>query len=451
MSKENQAVEFKESWRDDYLRWVCGFANAHGGALIIGKNDRGEAVGVAESAKLLEELPNKIRDLLGIIVEVNLIAEEGAELLEVNVPAYTNPISYRGHYYIRSGSTLQEIKGAALDRFLLQKQGRTWDSVPLPGVAINDLSLVSLKKFRELATVSGRLSDTDLSAADPELLEKLKLTEGSYLKRSAVLLFHEDPNRFITGAFVKIGFFVSESELAYHDEIHGSLFSQAHTVIDLLRTKYMKAAIIYEGLQRIERFPVPYEALREAVLNALVHRDYSVPAPIQIRVYENKLKIWNPAVLPEEWSLKTLLGAHASHPYNPDVANAFFRSGEIESWGRGIERIFSACRSSDSPPPSIQLEGHDLWVEFPFSDNYLDTMRGKVSSKGSATQETTQETTQEKIVLLLKKKPSITRRELAQELALSEDGIKYHLRKLKEQNRIRHVGATKKGYWEVLK
>ncbi len=213
----------------------------------------------------------------------------------------------------------------------------------------------------------------------------------------------------------------------------------------------MKAAIIYEGLQRIERFPVPYEALREAVLNALVHRDYSVPAPIQIRVYENKLKIWNPAVLPEEWSLKTLLGAHASHPYNPDVANAFFRSGEIESWGRGIERIFSACRSSDSPPPSIQLEGHDLWVEFPFSDNYLDTMRGKVSSKGSATQETTQETTQEKIVLLLKKKPSITRRELAQELALSEDGIKYHLRKLKEQNRIRHVGATKKGYWEVLK
>ncbi len=81
---------------------------------------------------------------------------------EDHVPAYTNPIRYTGHYYNRSGSTLQEIKGAALDRFLLQKQGRTWDSVPLPGVAINDLSLVSLKKFRELATVSGRLSDKEL-------------------------------------------------------------------------------------------------------------------------------------------------------------------------------------------------------------------------------------------------------------------------------------------------
>lgn len=451
MTRESQAIEWKESWRDNYLRWVCGFANAQGGVLIIGRNDRGEAVGVADASKLLEDLPNKIRDLLGIIVEVNLNREDGEELVEIHVPAYNNPISYRGRYYIRSGSTLQELKGAALDRFLLQRQGRTWDSVPLPGVKINDLSSASLKTFRELATASGRLSEADLSATNPDLLEKLKLTEGSYLKRSAVLLFHEDPDRFITGAYVKIGFFVSESELTYHDEIHGSLFSQAHTVVDLLRTKYMKAAINYKGIQRIEQFPVPYEALREVILNALVHRDYAVPAPIQIRVYEHKLKIWNPAVLPEQWTLETLLGSHASHPYNPDVANAFFRSGEIESWGRGIERVFSACRDHACPIPIIQLDGHDLWVEFPFSQNYLATIRGGVESKETVTQETTQETTQEKIILLLKDRPSLTRRELAQQLGLSEDGIKYHLQNLKKQDRIRHVGPTKKGHWEVLK
>jgi hypothetical protein len=106
-----------------------------------------------------------------------------------------------------------------------QRQGRTWDSVPLPGVKPSDLSLTSLKRFRELAAASGRLSAADLSASDSGLLEKLKLVEGKYLKRAAVLLFHEDPDRFITGAFVKIGYFVSESDLAYHDEIHGSLFS----------------------------------------------------------------------------------------------------------------------------------------------------------------------------------------------------------------------------------
>ncbi len=151
-------------------------------------------------------------------------------------------------------------------------------------------------------------------------------------------------------------------------------------MVDLLRTKYTKAAISYQGIQRIERFPVPYEALREAVLNALVHRDYAVPAPIQIRVYEHKLRIWNPAVLPDGWDLEKLLGAHASHPYNPDVANAFFRSGEIESWGRGIEKIFSACRKADSPPPEIHVDGYDLWVEFGFSPQYMAVIEGKTEN-----------------------------------------------------------------------
>lgn len=139
----------------------------------------------------------------------------------------SNPISYRGHYYFRSGSTLQELKGAALDRFLLQRLGRTWDSVPLPGVGVADLSLKNLGKFREMAAWSERLSSEDLPPSDSDLLEKLKLTEGNYLRRSAVLLFHEDPDRFVTGAYVKIGFFVSESELTYHDEIRGSLMLEA--------------------------------------------------------------------------------------------------------------------------------------------------------------------------------------------------------------------------------
>jgi hypothetical protein len=91
----------------------------------------------------------------------------------------------------------------------------------------------------------------------------------------------------------------------------------------LLLTKYLKAVISYDGIVRVETFPVPRAALREALLNALVHRDYAVTAPVQIRVYENRLRMWNPAVLPEGWTLDTLLGAHSSSPYNPAIANAF--------------------------------------------------------------------------------------------------------------------------------
>ena len=281
---ESQHTQWKESWRDDHLRWICGFANAEGGRLEIGRNDKGDIVGLADAPKLLEDLPNKIRDLLGILVAVNLHHADGKPWLVIEVDSYPNPISYRSHYYIRSGSTLQELKGAALDRFLLRKQGRTWDGVPVPKVKTTDLSAPAIRKFREMAARSGRLDPADLRVPDAALVEKLKLTEGNYLKRAALILFHDDPERFVTGAFVKIGYFRSASDLAYHDEVHGDLFEQSAKTIDLVRTKYLKAAITYEGIQRIERYPVPDVALREAILNALVHRDYAVGAPVQIRV-----------------------------------------------------------------------------------------------------------------------------------------------------------------------
>ena len=376
MSPEHQQLEWKASWRDEHLKWVCAFANAEGGTLVIGRDDEGRAVGVAGARKLLEDLPNKARDLLGVVVQVNLRQVDGMNVLELVTPAYPTPISYRGHYYQRSGSTLQELKGAALDRFLLRRYGRTWDGAPLPGVTAAELSPTAFAQFRALATRSGRLDEAALAEPDAGLLAKLRLTESGYLKRAAVLLFHPDPLRHVGGAFVKIGFFREAAELVYHDEVNGDLFTQVRQTLDLLLTKYLKAAVGYEDIVRVERFPVPREALREAVLNALVHRDYMVSAPVQIRVYDDKLVLWNPAVLPEGWSAETLLHPHSSQPHNPDVANAFFRAGEIEAWGRGIERIVNACRLGGAPGPQLRFDAGGLWMEFAFDEGYLRVARG---------------------------------------------------------------------------
>ena len=211
--------------------------------------------------------------------------------------------------------------------------------------------------------------------SDAHLLDKLRLKEGAYFKRATALLFAADPQRFVTGAFVKVGFFESETELLYHDEVEGDLFHQVKNTLDLLLTKYLKAVISYDGIVRVETFPVPRAALREALLNALVHRDYAVTAPVQIRVYEDRLRMWNPAVLPEGWTLETLLGTHSSSPYNPAIANAFFRAGEIEAWGRGVERIFAACEAAGSPKPVLRYDPYDMWLEFPFDPAYLKALR----------------------------------------------------------------------------
>ena len=363
---ESQNFEWKSSWRDEYLRWICGFANAQGGRLVIGKNDRGEIVGVKDPLRLMEEIPNKVQSLLGIVVDVNLKSEVGGEYLEIRVDPYPNPISYRGEYHYRSGSTKQILRGAALNRFLLGKHGRNWDDAPMPGVGLRDLDGRTLDEFRRRGIASGRLPTDSASESDGDLIEMLHLREGEYLRRAAVLLFHPDPTRFFAGAFVKIGYFRTETDLAYQDVIEGDLFAQVDRTVDLLRTKYSKAAISYEGLFRRETPLAPNEALREAVLNAVAHRNYDNPAPVQIRVYGDRISLWNPGTLPADWTLDKLMGTHASAPHNPRVANAFFRAGLIEAWGRGIGDIVRACRAAGTVEPRWELEPGGLRLEFVF-------------------------------------------------------------------------------------
>ena len=196
---ETQNVEFKEAWRDEFLKWISGFANADGGTLVIGKNDQGEAVGVPDEQKLLVDISNKVRDVLGVIVDVNWRKENQREYLEILVEPYPYPVSYKGEYHYRSGATKQELKGAALDRFLLRKQGRHWDGVPVPYVTLADLDDRSLTYFRKRAERSGRLSAEILQETDADLIDKLHLMDGAYLKRATVLFFHPDPERFVTG------------------------------------------------------------------------------------------------------------------------------------------------------------------------------------------------------------------------------------------------------------
>jgi ATP-dependent DNA helicase RecG len=362
---ESQHLEWKESWQGEHLKWVCAFANTGGGVLVVGRRDDGTAVGVRDAEKLLEDLPNKMRNLLGLVVPVHLRQEAGRDLIEIEVEASPYPVTYRGKYYVRSGSTTQELSGSALDAFLLRMQGRHWDGVPLPRVGVADLSAAALARFRVLANRSGRVAAEWLDEPDGILLERLRLLDGAYLKRAAALLFHPDPEAFIGGAWIKVGAFgTGDADLRFQDEVHGPLLIQVEQTVELLKAKYLKALISYQRLQRIEMLQVPEAALREALLNAVVHKDYASSVPVQISVYPDRLLIWNAGQLPPAWTVARLLGKHPSVPFNPDVANTFFRAGQIESWGRGIERMLQVCRAAGAPDPVLRHEETGLWVEF---------------------------------------------------------------------------------------
>ena len=361
---ETQNIEYKSVWKDEYLKWICGFANAQGGTLYIGKDDNGNVVGVKDAKKLLEELPNKITTILGIVTPVNLHQTEQGDYIEIIVDSHPNPVNYKGEYHYRSGSTKQELKGAALDKFLLQKQGKHWDAVSIPNVSVADLKPETFDFFRKRGVKSKRLDEDVLTDTNDVLLNNLKLTDNGYLKRAALLLFHPDPEKYVSGAYIKIGFFRTDSDLLFQDEIHGNLFEQVEKTMDLLFTKYIKAMISYEDIYRVETYEYPKDALREALLNAVAHKDYTGPYPIQISVYDNKIMIWNYGKLPENWTVEDLLDKHSSQPRNPDIATTFFRSGYVESWGRGMDKMRNLCLEAKIPLPQLSCKGNDFWTVF---------------------------------------------------------------------------------------
>ena len=430
MNVEKQNIEWKESWRDEYLKWVCGFANAQGGTLFIGKDDSGNIKHLANAKKLLEDLPNQIRDLLGLMVDVNLHIENGSDYLEIIVEPYPFPISLRGKYYYRSGSTLQELKGHALTKFLLGRQGKKWDGVPMPNVTVADLKAETFDFFRKKAEKSQRLEQEDLAGSDQDLLEGLHLflEEEQMIKRAAVLLFHPNPEKYVTGAFVKIGFFESDDELKYQDEVMGNLLEQAEKVLDLLRTKYDVAEISYENGARIEKFTFPLEAVREAVMNALAHKDYSSGIPIQISVYKDRIIFWNEGQLPDNWTVDRLASKHPSKPFNPDIANTLFRAGYIESWGRGTIKMIKSCKTHKIAPPVFSNVVPDFQVELiKYSDDGLKAMSLKKELR--------------KVVLHIQEYESITNSEVQKLCDVSKATATRYLNEL-EESFIEKTGST---------
>ena len=365
---EQQNIEYKQSWHDNYLNWVCGFANAQGGVIFIGKDDNGTVVGIDDYKRLMDDIPNKIRNAIGIMVEVNLHEEAGKYFIEILTHPYSVPISLRGRYYYRSGSTKQELTGASLNEFLLKKSGKTWDDVVEPRASFDDIDEKTVNTFLKASENAGRLPENE-GLALPELFEKLRLTENGHLKRAALILFGKDPGKFYPNTFVKIGRFAKDdTDIRFQETEEGNIIRLLQAVLNQLNHKFLIRTIEFEGMHRIEKGEYPVAAIREMLLNALVHRNY-MGAPIQIRVYDDKISIWNEGTLPDGLTLEALKRSHSSRPRNPIIADVCFRGGYIDAWGRGTIKIIDTCKQADLPEPEMKEMDGGFIITL-FKDNF---------------------------------------------------------------------------------
>lgn len=375
---EQQNIEYKQSWRDEYLKWICGFANAQGGKIYIGIADDGKVTGLTDYKKLMDDIPNKVVNHLGLVIDVNLLEKDSKKYIELSVPASPMPISYHGEHHFRSGSTKQVLKGVALNEFLLKKIGKTWDDIGVNSAKIDDLNTDAIQRFVKTAIKSSRIYEAAGQDDVEVLLDNLQLyTPERELKAAAVLLFGNNPKKFFVTSYFKIGRFgKTDSDLKFQDIIEGNIFDMVETVMALLKQRYILPVISYEGIQRIERPEFPEEAIREAILNSIVHKDYT-DSTIQMSVYDDKIILWNPGKLSDDLSIEKLKGKHPSRPRNKNIAEIFFKAGYIESWGRGIEKMISAMRDYSMPDPVFEETSGGFQVTFVkeiYTDAYLEEL-----------------------------------------------------------------------------
>ena len=331
------------------------FANANGGKLYIGVGDDGQVSGIDNHNELLEQLPNKFRDILGVYAEVNLQNETDKHYLEIIVPRFDVPISVKGKYDVRTGSTLQELKGPALNEFILKRTGKTWDDIPEQRASVNDIDEATVKQFLKDARIAKRVNVED-NISIPDLLDKLRLTENGNLKRAAIVLFGEDPGKFYPNLAIKIGKFgESDADLKFHEVVEGNLIQLKEGIGEMLNAKFFIHPIDFVGMQRVERDEYPVAAVREMTLNALVHRNY-IGAPTQIRLYKDHFSVWNDGGLPEGITEEDLKRVHRSKPRNPLIADVCFKGGYIDAWGSGTIRIIEACKEARLPEPILKEE-----------------------------------------------------------------------------------------------
>ena len=432
-TEESQNIEFKSEWRDEHLKTLCTFVNTKGGELIVGVDDKGNAIGVKNAKKLLEDIPNKIRSKIGITPSVTKKTKNGKDIVSIEVSAASMPVSCDGRYFQRSGSTTSELNGNELANFLLRKYGKTWDSLPSEA-GLEDIDADAVNVFKNLAKkrILGISEDDSIE----KILYNLKLlTDDKKITKAGFLLFGSDPQRFFVNAKTRVGKF-KDSNILDTVISEGNLFNQVEKTVEAIKKHLNVKFEINKELARRDIWDYPLDAIREAVINAVIHKDYSSVAEVQIKVYDDRIWFWNPGNLPEELNIEALKKEHSSYPKNPLIANVFYLAGLIERWGSGTKRIVDLFKEQNLSEPEFKEEQGGISVRFYKDvDIYGEENLGKMGLNERQIQ----------AVIYIKKNKKITNSEYMDLTKISKQTATRDLSKLVKSKVLEKKGVTGKG------
>ena len=444
---ESQTLEFKTSFDKACIDTLVAFANTQGGTVLVGINDAGQVKGLTLGKESLNEWLVHIKAATSPSIIPDLVAHplDDKTIVAIDVAEFpVKPVSTKGRYYKRVANTNQALNANEISDLYLQSLQLSWDAYPAPTATLADLSTAKIEQFVQQVNAGGRFA---LGTTAPWIaLEKLNYISHGQPTWAAMLLFAQEPLRH----HIHIGRFKTPSMIIDDRQITDTLFEAVDQAMKFI-ISYIAVAFEIDGsIKRKERFAYPLPAVREALLNAVVHRDYKDGSDIQVKIFDDKISIFSPGRLYDGLQLDEIKrDNYRSRLRNKLVAEGFYLTTHIEKYGSGFIRIRDALR--DYPNISLALEeiSGGLSVTFtqsqppPLADS--EGVDGGVSGGVSGGVGGGVISTPEQLQQYIQRKPSLNTAKLVEQTGAPKRTVERWLQQLKAQGLVEFKGAPTTG------
>lgn len=391
-NNETKTLELKKTTGElkEGMRTACAFLNTNGGWLVFGITPTSlRILGENVTDNTRREIAHAIYGLeprTDIEVEyIDIPERPNCQVIAMHFEAWHDgiePYTYDGCPYWRVESTTERMPRSVYDQRLsiARNQQYAWEQQPADSITMADLDENRIRQAVRISVDNGRMPATAMAASSEEILTKLNLMRNGQLTNAAVVLFAKEDSAY-PQLLLRMAQFRTNSkeEFADNKRKKGNFFDLLDAGMAFLCDKLSIQGKIV-GLQREEQCEIPIKALREALVNALCHRDYALRSDsVSIAVYSDRVEICNPGKFPYGLTAENIKSQHESHPHNPIIAEVLFRTTYLENWGSGVQRMITECRKVGVAEPAYHTTADAVVIAFarPNADGRMDSAQNE--------------------------------------------------------------------------
>jgi ATP-dependent DNA helicase RecG len=353
---ESDTLEFKTNFNREAVESCGAFANTHGGHLLIGVARDGTITGAQIGDETFNQWRNQVAQSSDPIIIPDIESHEidGKTIAAITVQNWPiKPVAIRGRHYKRVGNSNRVMNAQEVTLLHFETTSRSWDYLEKDDSTVEDIDINQVNRYMSKSQRTGRKQIG--KDEDPiDVLKKLHLIKGDKPTFASLLLFGKEDRDFLSQAAIHCGRFLSETNIDDDRMITGTLVSQIEDALEFVKKHIKKSIRIKETAAREEVWEYPLDAIREAIINAVCHRDYTLPSNTDIRIFDDSINVWNPGGLPQGLSVDDLYKPHPSILRNKGIGAVLYDMGYIEQWGSGMERMRRACLEANLPEPRFE-------------------------------------------------------------------------------------------------